>query len=241
MSPTNGTDERLAETLRALGTPSASVPALHPDLARELGALQAVSPRRPLRQLVLFAIVSLSVAGGLLLVLALRRDLELLPRGWLIAYGAGWFLGFLGLGAMALLPAPGQVSPRWRAAGIAAVGTGAAFVLAGLVFARSTPASTMAPATAGGLWDFGRACLGLGLITAITPMILGGLFLRGAAPVGARSVAWALGAAGGALGGLLLHLHCPIADHLHLGLIHGGVVVIGGVLSALIVDRLLRP
>ncbi|HUH02651.1 MAG TPA: NrsF family protein [Kofleriaceae bacterium] len=241
MSPTNGGDERLAETLRGLGAPGASVPPLHPDLERELGSLQAVSPRRPLRQLALFSLVSLSVAGGLLAVLTLRRDLELLPRAWLIAYSAGWFLGFLGLGALALLPARHQVSPRWRAAGIAALGAGAAFVVVGLLLARSTTESTMAPATAGGLWDFGRACLSLGLVTAITPVLLGTLFLRGAAPVGARWVGWALGAAGGALGGLLLHLHCPIADHLHLGVIHGGVVVIAGLLSALIVDRLLRP
>lgn len=234
-------DDQLDQTLNALGTPSANAPALHPDLERELGSLQAVSPRRPLRQLALFSIVSLSVAGGLLVVLSVRRDLELLPRGWLIAYCAGWLLGFLGLGAMALLPARRQVSPRWRAAGIAALVAGAAFVVAGLVFARSTPESTMAPGTAGGLWDFGRACMRLGLVTALTPVILGSLFLRGAAPVGARWVGWALGAAGGALGGLLLHLHCPIADRLHMGLIHGGVVVIGGVLSALIVDRLLRP
>jgi hypothetical protein len=71
--------------------------------------------------------------------------------------------------------------------------------------------------------------------------VLGTLFLRGAAPVGARWVGWALGAGGGALGGLLLHLHCSIADRLHMGLIHGGVVVLGGAFAALLVDRLLRP
>jgi hypothetical protein len=231
----------LDDSLQALGAPAAAIPALHPDLERELASLEPVRARRPLEQLLVFAAVSLAVAGGLLAILHLRRELELLPRGWLIVYCTGWLLAFLGLGAVALLPAPGNVAPRWRAAGIAAVGVGAAFVLGGLLFARSAPESAQSPATAEGVWTMGHACLRWGLITAITPVTLGALFLRGAAPVGARWVGWALGASGGALGGLMLHLHCPIADHLHLGLIHGGVVVLGGGLAALLVDRLLRP
>jgi hypothetical protein len=32
-------------------------------------------------------------------------------------------------------------------------------------------------------------------------------------------------------------MHCPIADRWHVGLIHGGVVVVAAVLAALIVPR----
>lgn len=243
MSPANGKldNDQLTDTLEVLSAPAALLPALHPDLERELASLEPARPRRPLEQLALFSLVSLAIAGGILAVLSLRHDLALLPRGWLIIYCVGWLLAFVGLGAAAILPARGEVSPRWRFAGIAAVGVGSAFVLAGLLLARSTPESTLSPATAEGVWNLGHACLRWGLITAITPVVLGTLFLRGAAPVGARWIAWALGASGGALGGLMLHLHCRVADQVHLGLIHGGVVVIGGVLAALLVERLLRP
>ena len=35
----------------------------------------------------------------------------------------------------------------------------------------------------------------------------------------------------------MLHLHCPIADGPHVGIIHGGVVVVAAVLAALLVPR----
>jgi hypothetical protein len=64
--------------------------------------------------------------------------------------------------------------------------------------------------------------------------------LRGVLPVGARWTAAGLGAAGGSLGGLVLHLHCPIADRWHLGLVHGGVVVLAAVLAAVVVPRVVE-
>jgi hypothetical protein len=69
------------------------------------------------------------------------------------------------------------------------------------------------------------------------PVVIGAIFLRGALPVGSRWIAAALGAGGGCLGGLVLHLHCRVADGAHVGLIHGGVVVVAAALSAAIVPR----
>jgi hypothetical protein len=89
-------------------------------------------------------------------------------------------------------------------------------------------------------WEhFGRGhwCLELGLATAFVPVVVGAIFLRGALPVGSRWIAASLGAGGGCLGGLLLHLHCRIADGLHIGIIHGGVVLVAALLSALLVPR----
>ena len=60
-------------------------------------------------------------------------------------------------------------------------------------------------------------------------------------PVGSRWTAAGLGAAGGSLGGLVLHLHCPIADAWHLGLVHGGVVIIAALISAALVPRAAAP
>jgi hypothetical protein len=83
----------------------------------------------------------------------------------------------------------------------------------------------------------GHWCLELGLATALVPVVAGAIFLRGALPVGSRWTAAALGAGGGCLGGLVLHLHCRIADMLHVGIIHGGVVVVAAALAAALVPR----
>ena len=82
--------------------------------------------------------------------------------------------------------------------------------------------------------DFGPASV---VATAVVPVIIGALCLRGALPVGSRWIAAALGAGGGCLGGLVLHLHCHIADSLHIGLIHGGVVVVAALLAGALAPR----
>jgi hypothetical protein len=69
------------------------------------------------------------------------------------------------------------------------------------------------------------------------PVVGGALLLRGALPVGSRWIAAALGAGGGSLGGLVLHLHCRVTDGLHVGLIHGGVVAVSALLAAALVPR----
>src|SRR6185436_3574312 len=110
-----------------------------------------------------------------------------------------------------------------------AVVTSIAFVVLGLIV------HPMGPSSANYGWDRfvnGHWCLELGLATALVPVILGAVFLRGALPVRSRWIAAALGAGGGCLGGLVLHMHCHIADGLHIGLIHGGVVLVAAALSA---------
>ena len=87
----------------------------------------------------------------------------------------------------------------------------------------------------------GHGCLELGVATALVPVVAGALFLRRALPVGSRWVAAALGAGGGCLGGLVLHLHCPITDAPHVGLVHGGVVVVSALLAAAFVPRRIEP
>jgi hypothetical protein len=88
--------------------------------------------------------------------------------------------------------------------------------------------------------DHSLRCLIMGMATALVPVILGALILRGSVPVGSRWAGAGLGAAGGSLGGLFLHLHCPVADALHLGVIHGGVVALGAIVGALIIPRAAR-
>ena len=126
------------------------------------------------------------------------------------------------------------MTPRWRAAIASTAVTSVAFVALGLACIPSGPRSL----------DYGmphllrgHGCLWLGLATALVPVVLGAIFLRGAVPVCSRWIAATLGAAGGCLGGLLLHMHCRIADGPHIGLIHGGVVVVAAALAALLVPR----
>jgi hypothetical protein len=124
--------------------------------------------------------------------------------------------------------------PRWQWSAASAIVTSVVFVALGLLVHPSGPSSASY-----GVEHFGHGhvCLEIGLATALLPVIVGALFLRGALPVGSRWIAASLGAGGGCLGGLVLHLHCPIADGLHVGLVHGGVVVVSALLSAALVPR----
>jgi hypothetical protein len=112
--------------------------------------------------------------------------------------------------------------------------TSVSFVMFGLAVHPSGPSSTHHGVA---YLYHGHGCLELGLATALVPVVIGAIFLRGALPVGSRWIAAALGAGGGCLGGLVLHLHCDIADGLHVGLLHGGVVIVAALLSAAIVPR----
>lgn len=225
-------DPRALRELAAAPVPPA--PALSSALEAELADLAPVATRRPLRQVAILVLVSLVYASGLVVAFATRGDMHELPMGWLAGTALGWLFGFVVPVYVALVPRPGGMAPRWRIAAIAVGITTVSFVLFGLSIHPSGPSSrTLAPSD----FHHGHGCLELGLATALVPVVIGAIFLRGALPVGSRWIAAALGAGGGCLGGLVLHLHCTIADGLHVGLIHGGVVVVAALLSAAIVPR----
>jgi len=200
-------------------------------LEAELGKLTAVAPRRPVRQLALLIGLSLIYGGGIASMLTLRRDLADLPMGWFAAAGLAWLVGFVAPVYLATVPAPGSIIPRWKLAGGAAVIGAIGFIALGLAIHPSAPTSGHVS------FGTGYGCLKFGLATAIVPVVIGAVFLRGALPVGSRWVAASLGAGGGALGGLMLHVHCPITDTLHVGIIHGGVVGIAALVAAALVPR----
>jgi len=203
-------------------------------MASELARLRPIATRRPVRQLILLIAASLVYGAGVVAKFAIRRDLHELPVTWLAGATLAWLLGFLAPIYLATVPRPGAVTPRWKLAGVAAVVASLGFIALGFALHPSGPHSALF-----GWARFGRghACLEIGLATAVVPVIFGALFLRGALPVGSRWTAAALGAGGGGLGGLVLHLHCPIADGLHVGLVHGGVVGVAALLAALVVPR----
>lgn len=224
------------EALRALGSTRLEPPPLGASLEAELQHLAPVTPRRPYRQFLATCALSLLYGGLLLLYLRLRRDLGGLPLPWLIAYCAAWLASFLGITWLALVPGPGRVMPNGRHAGMGAGMAAVGFIAAGLLFARHVPGlSVMFEPSLQSLVHHSSKCLMWGVLTALVPVVLSALLLRGALPVGSRWAGAGLGAAGGSLGGLVLHLHCPVADALHLGVVHGGVVLAGAVLGALMI------
>lgn len=218
--------------------PPPEPPALSPALEAELARLTPVATRRPLRQLALLIAISLIYGAGLVVMLTVRRDLHELPMGWLVSTGLAWLLGFVVPATLATVPRAGSVMPRWRLAGIASVVAALAMIGLGLVL---HPAGEHSVSLG---WDGvvrGYGCLAHGLETAIVPVVIGTIFLRRALPVGSRWVAAGLGAGGGSLGGLVLHLHCPVADGVHVGLVHGGVIAIAALLAAALTPRATEP
>jgi hypothetical protein len=213
-------------------------PPLSPALEAELDKLGPVKTRRPLRELATLAGVSLLYAAGLVAMFTVRGDLDELPMPWLVAAGLAWLLGFVIPCYLAMVPRPGQVMPRWGWAAASAVVASIGFVVLGLFVHPSGAHSKYLG------WEHfprGHSCLEIGVASALVPVIAGAVFLRRALPVGSRWVAAALGAGGGCLGGLVLHLHCPITDAPHVGLVHGGVVVVSALLSAAFVPRATKP
>ena len=214
--------------------PPPAPPPLSRELEAELGKLAPVAMRRPVRQLAILVGLSLIYAAGLVYALSMRKDMEDLPMGWLAGAAIGWLFGFLVPSYLALVPRRGAVTPRWKLTAVAALVASLGFISLGLVI------HPMGETSASYGWEhFGRGhtCLEIGLATALVPVVVGAIFLRGALPVGSRWIAAALGAGGGCLGGLVLHLHCHVADGPHVGLIHGGVVVVAALFSAAIVPR----
>lgn len=224
----------MSERGPTLDLPDFEPPPMSAALEAELGSLTAIPARRPMTQLAKLVGVSIVYAAGLLAILSVRDDANELPMGWMFAAGLAWLVGFALPIYAALVPATGSMMPRWKIAGGAAIVMAIAFIVLGLAIHPSGPSSVHYGAER---FVHGHWCLELGIATALVPVILGAIFLRGALPVASRWVAAGLGAGGGSLGGLVLHLHCPIADALHVGIIHGGVVGVSALLAAAIVPR----
>jgi hypothetical protein len=168
----------------------------------------------------------------------MRADASELPTWWLVGAALAWFTAFAIPSYFVLVPREGAMIPRWRIAAVTAIASSIAFVAIGFsVGIGIYPHGARSAYYGWAELARGHTCLELGLVTALVPVIIGAIFLRGAVPVRSRWIAAGLGAAGGCLGGLVLHLHCRIADGPHIGLMHGGVVAIAAVLSAALVPR----
>jgi hypothetical protein len=187
-------------------------------------------------------VLAVGVIGPLLLLALrpLRRDLAALPPAMLMIDGALWLAACAAALAVALVPARGDVLPSAGRASRLALGIIAALALFSLLHTLDAP-GVSAPAPAGG-WPLLRSCLGcIGILLPIAAihLIAGALALRRVLPMGAPRIGIALGAAGGAMGGLALLFHCPIASRAHLVLGHVGGVALAALAGACLLPALM--
>lgn len=245
----NGTPDPKGELGRALAQLSddgadtrPTPPPPSAELLAEVESSEPTTMRSPRFELGRLLCASLIYFSLLFVVLSVRRDFASLPKLWLALYLGAWTVAFVGVAFVAIVPRSSEVMPRWRHAGALGAAAAAIFMIAGLTLARTVPGlSTTYEATAANVVGYGHYCLRMGLITALVPLVAGAIALRGVLPVGGRAAALGLGAASGCLGGLLLQVHCPITEPTHLGLVHGGVVLVAAATAALILPRWLVP
>jgi hypothetical protein len=227
-------DRELEASLGALGAADGEpAPALAPELERELTALVPVKTRVPRAQLAGIVALSLLYASGVVALAGLRRDLGALPRWHLASFAGLWLVSFAGVAWLVVVPRRADIMPRARLATVVAGAAAALLIAGGLFLPRSAPGlSTVYSPTVSAVVDH-AGCIRWGLLGAAVPILLAALAVRGSVPVGSRLAAAAIGASGGALGGLVLQFHCPITERFHLGLVHGGLVVLAALAAVL--------
>ena len=108
----------------------------------------------------------------------------------------------------------------------------AAFIVAALV---------MPPPAAGvhGLMP-GLFCLNAILAWTLLPMVAAALVLRRAFASGAVYRSVMVGGGVGLVAGALFAVHCPITEHLHVALGHGGAVAVAALAGGLLLARVTR-
>jgi hypothetical protein len=159
----------------------------------------------------------------------------------MVGVGLLWLAGFVVPLALAVLPRRGQVLPDGVRAGRAAFLTCSTLVLVGLLFTVDAPGATILPRTTwAGFAKLWWHCVSFGLKVSIPLLIFSALVLSRVAVISVGRLGAAVGAAGGALAGLTLHGLCPYGGAVHVGLAHGGGVVIGAIIGALWLPALVR-
>jgi hypothetical protein len=228
---TGGDDKR-----DAAGAP----PPPSPELMAALARVRPVRTRRPARAFAWAAAGSLAWAALWLALSPHRRDLPFLPRMWFGAVALVWCVAFVTPLAVALLPRPRAVLPDGARATRLAAAAVVTLILLSFVLPCAAPPHTVVlvgvRAQAAGI----ARCMTFALFVALVPLALGLLVMRRLLLVGSARLTAALGAAGGALGGLVLHVRCAVGAGLHVGLGHAGGMALATLVGAalgLLLDR----
>jgi hypothetical protein len=205
-----------------------------PALLATVSAMRPVRKRVPFRTLLVVAAAAVVFPTVAIAIYPLRRDLAALPPLWFAAVAVMWLAGFIIPLSAALLPRPGQVLPDGARARRTAILASLTLVLTGLLFAVDVPGVTILPATRwagfGHLWWH---CVSFSFKVTIPAVLVAAIALRKLTAAHFTRLGAAIGAAAGALSGLTLHGLCPYGGAAHVGLAHGGGVIIGALLGAL--------
>jgi hypothetical protein len=212
-----------------------------PDLLATIQGMQPVSTRARFGALALVALVGLIWPIGVLAHHAYRPDLGALPLGWVIAAAALWATAFAASLTAALVPRRGDVLPAPGNASRVGAGALLALLVFTLVATLQVPGVSLRPEDVHlSLLASVRHCATFVLEIAI-PFLFVGLFaLRRLVPMGRARLGMALGAAGGAMGGFVLHFICPLAGTAHVVLGHVGGTILAAVAGAALLPAMLR-
>jgi hypothetical protein len=203
-------------------------------LLASVNAMRPVRMRVPFRTLLVVAAAAVVFPTVAIAIYPLRRDLHALPPLWFAAVAVAWLAGFIIPLSAALLPRPGQVLPDGARARRTAILASLTLTLTGLLFTVDIPGVTILPATRwAGFAQMWWHCISFSFKVTIPAVVVAAIALRRLAAAHLARLGAAIGAAAGALSGLTLHGLCPYGGAEHVGLAHGGGVVIGALLGAL--------
>lgn len=212
-----------------------------PDLLKAIEGMRPVRTRTRFGALALVGLVGLLLPIGVLARGFFRPDLGALPLGWVIAAAALWATAFVASLATALVPLRGDVLPAPGSASRVA-GTALAGLLVFTLFATlQVPGVSLHPEDRHlTLLQSCVHCATFVLEISVPFLIAGLVALRRLVPVGRARLGMALGAAGGAMGGFVLHFICPYAETAHVVLGHVGGTILAAAAGAVLLPVLLR-
>jgi hypothetical protein len=217
-------------------------PPVSPMLLASVKSMRPVRTRVPLRTLLAVAAAGFVFPLAALAAYPLRADLDALPALWVLSVAVVWLAGFLVPLTYAIVPRREQVLPDSTRAMRTAILACLTLVLMGLVFTVDAPGITILPRTT---WDgfvqLWWHCISFSLKVSLPTILVASFLLRWVAIANAWRLGAAIGAAAGSLSGLTLHGLCPYGGAAHVGLAHGGGVVIGALLGALWLPVLVKP
>lgn len=164
-------------------------------------------------------------------LLTMRPDLRAMPAASL----AGVTLGvtFLAVGTLVVALAPGSrgLGAPVTALVILAVTTAPLYAI--LTLSAPIGDATHAPKT--------LACFRMSIFAASLALVGLTASLRRSVPAAPNARGALIGACAGAWAGLVIHVHCPCPDRLHIALGHALPIAIFSIVGALVTPRFLRP
>jgi hypothetical protein len=226
---------------RALPPGKLEAPAPSHELLNAVQRMKPVRTRTRFGALAAVALVGLIWPALVLALHAYRPDLGALPLGWVIAAAALWGAAFVLSLTAALVPRRGDVLPApGRASRVGGVALGALFLFA-LAATVQVPGVSLRPEDVHlTLMQSCVHCASFVLEIAVPFLVVGLFALRRLVPMGRARIGLALGAAGGAMGGFVLHFICPLAGTAHVVLGHVGGTILAAAAGAALLPALLR-